>query len=140
MRRNVMTLDEIKTICTRALLEGYGKRDLAAIDEIFSRELAEEVKRGSAYWHSVGPDLEYTVEQVIAEGDTGVVLWTCTQTQTGVFWGVAPTGKPGTGSGVSIFRVENGTVVEQGGCWDALGAMIQLGAIPLMIAEGYQAS
>jgi hypothetical protein len=134
-----MTLEEIKTIGSRGLLEGWGKRDLAAIDELFSPEMAEAVKQDSAFWHSVG-DLEYTVEQVVAEGDTVVVRWSCIQNHTGVLWGIAPTGKATKGTGILIFRVADGRIVEMDGVWDALGAMIDLGAIPPMIAEGHRAT
>ena len=136
----MMTPEEIKDICRRALLEGYGKRDLAAIDELFSPETAEDAKKGSKLWHTVTPDLRYTVEDVIAEGNKGVVRWTCLSTHTGELWGIAPTGRQLTTSGVLILRIEGGKIVEQQGCWDALGALIQLGAIPPMIAEAVEAS
>ena len=120
--------------------EGYGKRDLAAIDELFSPGEAEHAKMGSKHWHTVIADLRYTVEDVIAEGDSGAVLWTAVGTHAGELWGIAPTRKRLTLSGVIVFRIEGGKIVEQQLWWDALGLLIQLGAIPQMIAEALEAA
>ena len=78
------------------------------------------------------------MEQVVAEGDTVVVRWSGTQNHTGVLWGLAPTGKSTKGTGILIFRVANGKIVQMDGIWDALGALIDLGAIPPMIAAGHR--
>ena len=134
-----MTPEEIKDICRRAFEEGIGKRDLAVIDELFSPNEAEAAKKASKHWHTVTPDLQYTVEDVIAEGDKGVVRWTCVSTHTGVLWGIAPTGKRLTTAGILIFRIEGGKIVELDGCWNDLDALIQLGAIPQKIAEAHEA-
>ena len=44
--------------------------------------------------------------------------------------GIPPTGKPVTGSGVGIFRIADGRIVEDFVQEDTLGLMQQLGAIP----------
>ena len=129
-----MTKEEIREICRRALLEGWGKRDRAAIDELYAPDLVEFVRKGSLTWHTATPDLQYTVEDVIVEGDKGVVSWTCVSTHTDVLWGIAPTGRKVMTAGVTILRVENGRIVEQTGQWNDLELLIQLDAIPPMIA------
>ena len=131
-----MTTEEIREICKRALLEAIGKLDLAAIEELYAPELVEPVRKGHLKWHTATPDLEYTVEDVIVEGNKGAVIWSCVSTHTGALWGIAPTGKKVKTAGVSILRIENGKVVEMGGqCqWNALELLIQLDAIPPMIA------
>jgi ketosteroid isomerase-like protein len=134
-----MTKDEMRDICRRALLDAFGKRDLAAIDGLYAPEMVEQVKKGSAMWHAVTPDLRYTVEDVIVEGNKGVVIWTCVGTHTGALWGIAPTGKKVTSAGILVLRVEGGKVVEGGGKWNALDYLIQLGAIPPMIAPDSEA-
>ena len=130
-----MTTEEIREICRRALLEGYGKRDLAAIDELYAPELVEAVREGSLTWHTATPDLRYTVEDVIVEGNKGVVSWTCVSTHTGELWGIAPTGKKLKSAGILILRIEDGRVVEAGGQWNDVEFLIQLDAIPPMIAR-----
>jgi predicted ester cyclase len=54
-------------------------------------------------------------------------LWTAQATHLGEFQGIPPSGQPGIVSGISIFRLANGSIVE---CWtnyDALGLLQQLG-------------
>jgi predicted SnoaL-like aldol condensation-catalyzing enzyme len=41
---------------------------------------------------------------------------------------VAPTGKPTTTSGIYIFRIEDGKIVEAWDAWDELGLLEQIGA------------
>ena len=135
-----MTPEEIRTICRRAFEEGIGKRDLDTIDELYSPEMAKYAKSGSAFWHTVAPDLQYTVEDIIVEGDRAVLLWTCVSTHTGELWGIAPTGKRLKSSGIVIQRVEGGRIVESNGIWDALGYLSELGAIPQMIVDARKSS
>ena len=130
-----MTLEEIKDICTRAMDEGFTQRDLAAIDELFAPEVAEHVKAGSKYWHTVTPDIRYAVEDVIVEGAKAAVFWTAVGTHEGELWGVAPTQKRLSMSGVLLLRIEGGKIAELQLSWDKLGALIQLGAVPPMIAD-----
>ena len=134
-----MTTEEIRELCRRALLEGMGRRDLAAIDELFAPELVEMIKKHSKMWHTATPDFRYTVEDVIVEGNKGVVSWTATSTHTGVLWGIAPSGKKVKDAGIVIMRIEDGKIVEFGGYWSVLDFLIQLGAIPPMIAPNNKA-
>lgn len=76
------------------------------------------------------PDLQISVEDQFAEGDTVVTRWTARATHQGEFFGVPPSGRPGTMSGINIDRVSNGKVIE---CWsnsDELGLLRQIGALP----------
>jgi predicted ester cyclase len=58
------------------------------------------------------PDLQVTVERMVAEGDMVVALLTFSGTHDGEFLGVAPTGKPMTFALIDIFRFQDGKVVE----------------------------
>ena len=71
-----------------------------------------------------------TVDEQFAEGDSVATRWTGRGTHTGEIQGVAPTGKEITVTGITISRVENGKVVEERQVWDALGMLVQLGAVP----------
>jgi predicted ester cyclase len=51
-------------------------------------------------------------------------------THQGEFMGIAPTGKPVTGSGQGFVRVRDGKIVEEHEVFDAFGLMQQLGAVP----------
>jgi len=67
---------------------------------------------------------------MIAEGDTVVVRGTTSGTQTGAMQGIPPTGKKFTISGIDIFRVVDGKIVEHWDAVDQLGMLQQLGVIP----------
>src|SRR5687768_6219154 len=57
------------------------------------------------------PDLVYTVEDVVAEGDRVAVRWSWRGTHTGAFRTFAPTGKQVVNSGFAIFQVADGKMV-----------------------------
>jgi steroid delta-isomerase-like uncharacterized protein len=71
-----------------------------------------------------------TVEEQIAEGDTVATRWVGRGTHDGEIAGIAPTGKEVTVTGFTFSRLENGKVVEEHQVWDALGMLVQLGAVP----------
>ena len=60
------------------------------------------------------PDLVFTADVVISDGDFVVGRWTMTGTHTGVidFMDLPPTGRPVTMTGQEIFRVQDGRFVE----------------------------
>ena len=65
---------------------------------------------------------------MIAEGDMVMARWTTEGTNTGQWANVPPTGKHAKFSGVNIFRIANGRVVELWNHRDDLGLMQQLEA------------
>jgi len=67
---------------------------------------------------------------MITEGDKVVERFSFKGTNTGSFMGVPATGKKVTSSGMSVFRIANGKIVEHWGENDALGTMQQLGLVP----------
>ena len=95
------------------------------------RSFEEDLKETVGYL-VVCPDLKFTVEDMIAEGDKVVARWTIRGTHEGTFLGVPPTGKQVTGKGVTIKRIAGGKVVEEWALIDLLGLMQQIGAIPPM--------
>ena len=80
------------------------------------------------------PDLEFTVDLVVAEGDLVATHWTATGTQRGEWQGIAPTDREVTWQGINIFRFECGLIVESWGKADHLGLLSQLGAVELPAA------
>ena len=81
-------------------------------------------------FRTVFPDLEWRIDDLIAEGDQVVARTTMSGTQLGEFFGLPPTGKKVTMQGVHVMRIAEGKVIEHWGSNDDLGMMRQLGAIP----------
>jgi steroid delta-isomerase-like uncharacterized protein len=75
------------------------------------------------------PDINVTVEDVIAEGDKAVTRWTIRGTHRGELMGIAPTDKPIELKGITIHRIEGGKIVEEWERYDNLGMMQQLGVV-----------
>jgi len=78
------------------------------------------------------PDLEYTQEDLIAEGDRVVERWTARGTHKGALFGIPPTGKQITSTGILIHRIVDGKIVAFVEVADGLGLMQQLGVVPSM--------
>ena len=79
---------------------------------------------------SAFPDLVRTVEDIVAEGDKVVARWTAAGTHTGEFQGIPPSGNYARSSGITIFRIADGRIVEEWSESDLLGLLQQIGAIP----------
>jgi predicted ester cyclase len=74
--------------------------------------------------------MQFTIEDVITEGDEVVVRWTVRGTHQGEFMGIPPTNNRVTLTGMSIERVSGDKIVETWDSYDAMGLMQQLGVIP----------
>jgi len=72
----------------------------------------------------------------VAEGDKVVARWTSFGTHNGDFMGISPTGKQVTTSGITIFRLQDGKIVEEWSESDMLGMLQQVGALPGPPASG----
>ena len=58
------------------------------------------------------PDFQFTIDDIIAEGDKVWALMTFTGTHTGEWMGLSPTGKKVTYEGVTIRRIIDGKYAE----------------------------
>ena len=89
---------------------------------------AEGHKQYSLVMQSAFPDLERTIEDLFAEDDKVVARWSAKGTHLGEFNGIPPTGAVATSSGITIFRIADGHIVEEWSESDMLGLMQQLSA------------
>ncbi len=88
-------------------------------------------KQTVAAFHLAFPDAEFTLEHVITEGDIAVGHWTLRGTHQAEWRGVPATHEQVTITGVHLFRIAAGQIVEEWRNSDALGLLQQLHAIPL---------
>jgi steroid delta-isomerase-like uncharacterized protein len=119
--------------------EAINGHDLTVIDQIVSDDVIHHAGTfpdgvgPEAVKHVLGalltgfPDVKHTIEDVITQDDMVVVRWTAQGTQQGEFQGFAPTGKPATWTGINVFRIECGKIVEEWSELDGLGRLTQLG-------------
>ena len=77
------------------------------------------------------PDLNATVEDVIAERDKVVTRWTIRGTHQGEIEEFGPpTGRQMGLKGLTMHRIEGGKIVEEWEGYDNLSVMQQLGLVP----------
>ena len=134
-----MGTQENKAIATRFLEEIMNRGNVSLIDEFSGPNFVdhsappgvpptnEGFKGFVAAFRAAFPDLHYTVEDSIAEGDRVVQRTTATGTMKGDFQGMPASGKSATWSEIHITRFENGKAVEHWGVTDQLGMLAQLG-------------
>ena len=136
-----MSIEENKALMRRSTEEIFNNGNLDSADEIYSKNYIghvppdeikglEDMKQFVSQFRNAFPDLNMTIEDLIAEGDMVVSRQTAIGTHDGEFQGIAPTGKKGIVSAIIIGRIVNGKFVEAWTNMDSLGLMMQLGIIP----------
>lgn len=78
---------------------------------------------------TAAPDMQLTVDTMIAEGDYVTAIMTVRGTHQGVFLGIPPTGKIFTIAAIEVFHIQNGKVVEQWGGPDIFDILQQINAV-----------
>ena len=137
-----MSTEANKTSVRRFYDEVFNKKNRAAIDEFIDPNQVDHAappgtpgglagaKQTIGMYLTAFPDLHFTVEDMIAEGDKLVARLTVRGTQQGAFMGIPPTGKHVTATAIDISRMAGGKSVEHWIEMDTLGMMQQLGVIP----------
>jgi predicted ester cyclase len=77
------------------------------------------------------PDGQYSMDDLIAEGDKVVLRWTFRGTHKGELMGIPATGEQVTMAGISIYHFANGMLAEIWENYDKFGLLQQLGVIPV---------
>jgi predicted ester cyclase len=89
----------------------------------------ESARASIAALRAVFPDIHFTLEDVLVDRDKVIVRWTCHGTHKGEFRRIAPTGTQVTFTGITIYRVVNGKIVERWSEEDGISLLQQLGAL-----------
>lgn len=74
------------------------------------------------------PDLRVSIETSLASGDKAAASFVYEGAHGGVYYGVAPTGRPMRFTSCDIFRVRDGRIAEHWGMGDIAGVLAQLKA------------
>ena len=134
-----MGTQENKASARRFLEEVMNRGNVAVIDEVSSPSFVDHsappgVPAGNdgfkafvTMFRTAFPDLHYTIDDEILEGDRVVQRVTARGTMKGDFQGMPASGKTATWSEIHITRFENGKAVEHWGVVDQLAMLAQLG-------------
>ncbi len=140
-----MSAEEYKEKARRLMEEAFGGGKVEVIDEVLDPDFvcydpnsesgevrgADTFKQEIEYFRQAVPDLTYTVEDQIADGEKVVTRWKASGTHEGEFFGIPGSGNRIEMTGIQIDRFdgESGKMVEEWPEYDLLGAMRQIGAI-----------
>jgi steroid delta-isomerase-like uncharacterized protein len=136
--------DARKQAARRFLDEVFNAGRFEAADELLAANVVDHdpalpdghvtgidaVKELVSGYRAAFPDIHMSVQEQVAEGDKVTTRWQAVGTHDGDFWGMEPTGKQATVTGITIDRFEGDRIAESWTNWDTFGLMVQLGAIP----------
>ena len=92
----------------------------------------EGIKEANLFWHRVLPDLHFTIEDMIAEGETVMVRWMARGTHRGDWemeLGTIPaSGKATATPGTSSFSLRDGKIIRDVNHIDFVSLLQQVGA------------
>jgi steroid delta-isomerase-like uncharacterized protein len=126
------------------LFEAFNHGDLSEIDVLVAPAyVGAQGDKGPAGFRAVVvglrtafPDLRYTLDDVVADGDRVAVRWHWTGTHRGPFRAFPATGKAVRNTGAGIFRLHDGKIVAAELETDRLGFLEQIGAVPEGVGRG----
>jgi predicted ester cyclase len=127
-----------KLLVRRWIEEGFNKRSLAVVDELFverfvvnGQGVGRDGLKQSMSRHLTGfPDLHVTIDEIVAEKNRVGIWYTVEGTHGGEFEGISPTHRQVKWSGCDLMTVEGGRITEARFLSDSLGLLRQLGATP----------
>jgi predicted ester cyclase len=133
-----MSADLNKAIAIRFITQAWNAGNLDLADELVHPDYLisgvgqgpEAVKSNVTAFRAAFPDLTWTIEDVVAEGDRVAMRLMLRGTHLGVFRGIAATGRQVTMQEMVFWRLVDGGL--HGGWFqaDMLGLRVQLGALP----------
>jgi steroid delta-isomerase-like uncharacterized protein len=134
--------EENKALARRLFEEIWNKGKMDVADEIYDDRYVThghgvELPSGPAgfkqlvsIFRKAFPDIHFTIEDQIAEGDKVVTRWKNHGTHKGDLMGIPATGKEVVITGISIIHVVSGKIFEGWNNWDRMGMMQQIGGVP----------
>ena len=137
-----MSTEENKAQFRRTFEELFNKGNLAVADELVALDFLnheappgrdrgpESMREVVTMLRTAFPDLHFTIEELVAEGDTVVGRVTMSGTHLGPFQGMPPTGRSFQQDHMHFVRFRDGKAIEHRAVRDDLGMMRQLGVIP----------
>ena len=111
--------------------------ELISPDAIFYVPGRPESMRGPAGYLSIiqmmrggFPDIQWVLEEMVAEGNRVAARFTMRGTHGGPFFGVPPSGNKISVQALNLYRLSQGQFVEERGQPDMLALLQQIGALP----------
>ena len=139
-----MSIEANKTTVRRLYDEFWNAEQLEAADALFHPDYVfdegygagapsvEAMKEAARFWHRVLPNIHFTIEDIIAEGETVVARWTAHGAHQGDWemeLGTVPaSGQATTTPGTSSYYLRDGKIIRDENHIDFVSLLKQIGA------------
>lgn len=136
-------------IARRFVEEVLSKGNFDVVDEIVAKDIivrdnlapegrgSELLKSQVREYRTAFPDLTFAIDDVLqTTADRVVVQWKARGTHRGPLFGISPTNRTASVTGVEVLRIANGKIVEGTSYWNAYTVFQQLGVIPSLDVLG----
>jgi predicted ester cyclase len=131
------TLEANKELARQIVERIFVRQEDAAIDELVAEDFVprtfgpmpkgrEGLREGMKRAGAGVSEAEFTIHDLIAEGDRVAARLTTTARHTGPFMGIEPTGRRYSIDEIHIFRIRDGQLVEHWHAFDTASLMAQL--------------
>ncbi len=120
-----MTVESNVSLVRRLVDEGWNQGKLEVLDELVAEDAVpvpdsptsgrQSWKDEITFFRSAFPDLRIDIDDLFGAEDKVVLRWSATGTDTGGFMERPPTGRRVTSTGVNIYRIADGRMVEHWG-------------------------
>lgn len=88
-----------------------------------------DIERVYHLWFSAFPDIGYSIDDTVIDGDRVVEIARLSGTHAGDFFGLPPTGRHVEVQVAVAMRIEDGLVAEERRIYDFTGVLIQVGVL-----------
>ena len=114
-----MSVEQHKAIVRRFVEEPWNQGNVDTLDELCDPNYTlhglgglDKFKAAITNFRTAFPDIQFAIDEMIAEGDKVAYRWTARGTQHGEYQGRPPTGKVTTTTGITIVRFADGKIIE----------------------------
>ncbi len=116
--------EQNKALVREFFKEAWGKGNVAAVDKFMAADYVEHprpstlppgtegLKQLIASYRTAFPDLKVALDDIFAEGEMVAFRWSVSGAHLGAWLGIPPTGNHVAATGITLFRVSSGKVVE----------------------------
>lgn len=137
------TTTEASKAAVRAFVDGFNRKDSEGLARHCSDEYVLDfpggpkgrgiagIKQATAEFIAAFPDLQFSIDTLVGEGDLVAWRWCVSATHRGQLGPFAASGKPVRFNGISLLRVRAGRIVEDRVRADVPTMLQQIGAMPV---------
>jgi steroid delta-isomerase-like uncharacterized protein len=136
-------VSETTTQLVTQLLEAWNAHDVDRLAALYTPDYEGEdvseakpqrgpegIRQSMARYLRAFPDLHFTQEATLTQGDRIALFWTVRGTHRGKLMNIPPTCRPIQVRGVSLLTLEGGKIRRATAIWDVAGLLRAIGLLP----------